>query len=170
MNKIILMGRITHDLELKQSQSGTSYMSFQLAVDRYMGQGKEKQSDFIRCTAFGQTADNIHRYFGKGKLILLEGSLRADGSKYTDRSGVEHQSMPCVWIERFDFTGEKSNNGNGGYNNGGYSNNGNNGYNNAPNNYNSQSVPPPNNQSIPPIGSSDDYEDFYNSSNENLPF
>lgn len=187
MNRVILMGRITHDLELRQTQTGNASLSFQIAVDRYMGQGKDKGTDFIHCTAFGNNAENIHRFFGKGRLILIEGSLRADGSKYTDRSGVERQSMPSVWIDRFDFTGDRPNNnnnggynnygGNAGYNNGGYNNNGyngnagynnggyNGGYNNAPNNYNNQPAPQQNNQSnldIPPVGDVDDFSEVFN--------
>lgn len=190
LNRVILMGRITHDLELRQTQNGNASLSFQIAVDRYMGQGKDRGTDFIHCTAFGQQAEFIHRYFGKGKLILIEGSIRADGSKYTDRNGVEQRSMPSVWIERANFTGEKSNNNNGGYNNnyggnagyngGGYNNNygGNagynnggyngNSYNNAPNNYNNQPAPQQNNQSnqsnldIPPVGDLDDFSEVFN--------
>lgn len=74
-NKVILGGRITKDLELKTSGSGTYYCQFTVAVD--VG-GKEKKTSFIECTAFGKTAEFLTQYFGKGSNVLVEGRLQTD--------------------------------------------------------------------------------------------
>lgn len=104
MNKSILMGRITKDLELKYAQSGTAILGFTLAVNRkYVKEGEERQADFIMCKAFGKTAENINNYFGKGKLILIEGRIQT-GSYEKDGQRVYTTD---VIVEGFDFTGEK---------------------------------------------------------------
>ena len=76
-NKVILMGRLTADPELKQSQSGTTVTSFSLAVDRrYTKEGQEKQTDFITVVAWKQTAEFICRYFNKGSAMLVCGEIQ----------------------------------------------------------------------------------------------
>lgn len=98
------MGRITKDLELKYAQSGTAILGFTLAVNRkYVKEGEERQADFIMCKAFGKTAENINNYFGKGKLILIEGRIQT-GSYEKDGQRVYTTD---VIVEGFDFTGEK---------------------------------------------------------------
>lgn len=140
-NKVILMGRITHDLELKTTQSGVNMCSFQIAVDRrYQAKGEERKSDFFRVVAWRQTADFLTRYFRKGSMILVEGELQTDS--YVDKNGNNVNSVQIV-ADQIHFTGEKANNtqgGTGSYNNaGGYQQNGynNGGYNNG-NGYNNQ--------------------------------
>ena len=77
LNKVILMGRITHDLELRQTPNGVSVLSFSIAVDRsFARQGEERQTDFIDCVAWRQQAEFISRYFGKGRMIAVEGELQ----------------------------------------------------------------------------------------------
>ena len=78
LNSVIIMGRITRDLELRTTNSGATVLSFTVAVDRSGRQnaGEERQSDFITCTAWNQQAEFINRYFGKGRMIAIEGSLR----------------------------------------------------------------------------------------------
>lgn len=73
MNHITLIGRLTADPELRQSQSGVSSVRFTVAIDRQYKdkQTGERQSDFISCVAFRQTAEFISRYFGKGKMLSL---------------------------------------------------------------------------------------------------
>lgn len=89
LNTVILMGRITQDLELKQTQNGTSVLSFNVAVDRgYVKQGEERQTDFITCVAWRQTAEFISKYFSKGRMIALEGNLRT--RTYDDKNGSKH--------------------------------------------------------------------------------
>lgn len=98
------MGRITKDLELKYAQSGTAILGFTLAVNRkFNKEGEEKQTDFIMCKAFGKTAENISNYFGKGRLILVEGRIQT-GSY--DKDGAKVYTTDII-VEAFDFTGEK---------------------------------------------------------------
>ena len=66
LNRVILMGRITQDLEVRQTPSGNAVLRFNVAVDRPVRQGAERQTDFITCTAWGQRAEFINRYFSKG--------------------------------------------------------------------------------------------------------
>ena len=78
MNKVILVGRLTADPELRQTQSGIASCRFTVAVDRRFADKNtgERQADFITCQAWRQTAEFVSRYFNKGKMIAVEGSLR----------------------------------------------------------------------------------------------
>ncbi len=93
LNKVILMGRLTADPELRQTPSGVSSCRFSVAVDRpYKSRDTgERQTDFIRVTAWRQQAEFVSRYFSKGRMIIVEGSLR--NNDYTDQNGVKHYSM-----------------------------------------------------------------------------
>ncbi len=75
-NKVILMGRLCAEPELKQTPSGVSVTSFSLAVDRKGTTGEEKKCDFINIVAWRQTAEFINKYFSKGSAILLCGELQ----------------------------------------------------------------------------------------------
>lgn len=108
MNIVILHGRLTADPTLRQSASGKSIAGFTVAVDGYKDSSGNKQTDFIRCTAFGQTADLMSRFFTKGKEIALEGSLHPND--YTDNNGVKHFSYQ-VNVNRVHFCGSKNENG-----------------------------------------------------------
>lgn len=104
-NKVILMGRITKDLELQTTPSGVSVLSFSIAVDRaYQEKGKDRVSDFFNIVAWRNTAEFISRFFSKGKMILIEGELQ--NRKYTDKNGNERQVTEIV-ADRACFTGEK---------------------------------------------------------------
>lgn len=104
LNRVILMGRITHDLELKTTPNGTSVLSFSIAVERsYAKQGEDRQTDFINCVAWRQQAEFISKYFGKGRMIALEGSLRT--RTYDDKNGVKHY-VTEVYADNVSFTGE----------------------------------------------------------------
>ena len=88
MNSIVLLGRLTSDCELKTTQNGVSVTSFNLAVDRsYTPKGQEKQTDFIPCVAWRNTAEFISKYFRKGQRMAVKGELQQrtytanDGSK-----------------------------------------------------------------------------------------
>ena len=95
LNRVILMGRLTADPELKQTPNGISVVSFSLAVDRnFAGKGAERQTDFINCVAWRQTAEFISRYFGKGRLMAVEGSLQV--RNYTDRNENKRQAVEVV--------------------------------------------------------------------------
>ena len=140
LNRVILMGRITQDLEVRQTQNGTPSLQFTVAVDRsYKDQSGQYPTDFINCVAWRQTAEFIGKYFGKGRLIALEGNLRT--RTYDDKNGVKRY-VTEVYVDNASFTGEKANQGggnysnnygNGGYSGGGYSNGGNNNYGNGGN-------------------------------------
>lgn len=104
INKVILVGRISNDITINKSQSGTSMCNFSIAVDRYMGKDKEKATDFIRCTAFGSTADILGKYAGKGKQVAIEGNIKT-GSY--EKDGVKHYTQD-VQIDKVELLGGKS--------------------------------------------------------------
>ena len=110
LNRVILMGRITQDLELKQTPSGVSVLSFSIAVDRsFSKQGEERECDFINCVAWRNQAEFISRYFGKGRMIALEGQLRS--RTYDDKNGTKHY-VTEVYVDNVSFTGEPKQDGN----------------------------------------------------------
>ena len=108
LNRVILMGRITHDLDLKKTQSGLDVLRFTVAVDRYSKNGDDT-ADFLSCVAFGQRAEFIEKYFGKGRMIALEGSLKS-GSY--EKDGVKHYTTD-IWVDNVSFTGEKKSDSSG---------------------------------------------------------
>lgn len=101
MNSVQLHGRLTHDIELRANANGTEYCNFSIAVDRYMGKNKEKQTDFIPCKAYGKTAVFLNTFFGKGKEIVASGALHLD--KY-EKDG-EMQNYIYVSISQVEFCG-----------------------------------------------------------------
>ena len=159
MNKVILVGRLTADPELRQTQSGISSCRFTVAVDRRFvdKQSGERQADFITCIAWRQQAESVSRYFNKGKMILVEGSLRNNNYQDRNHPDVTHYTMD-VQVDNVEFVGGKNESGgNGGYqgNGGGYNNNGynapqNNGYSAPQNNYNNNYSAPPQQAAPPP--------------------
>lgn len=109
LNRVILMGRITQELELKRTANGTAVLSFNIAVDRsYTKQGEEKQTDFITCIAWRKTAEFINNYFGKGRMIAIEGQLRS--RTYDDKNGTKHY-VTEVYVDNVSFTGEPKQDG-----------------------------------------------------------
>nr|WP_305119656.1 MULTISPECIES: single-stranded DNA-binding protein [unclassified Ruminococcus] len=113
MNKVILMGRLTTDPELKTTPNGTSVTSFSLAVDRnYVKQGEERKTDFINIVAWRQRAEFICKYFTKGQLIALEGSIET--RSYVDKNGNNRTAFEVV-VDNAYFTGDKRNSQQGGY-------------------------------------------------------
>ena len=139
MNKVILIGRLTADPELRQTQSGIASCSFTVACDRRFADKNtgERQADFITCTAWRQTAEFVSRYFNKGKLICVEGSLRNNNYQDKNHPDVTHYATD-VQVDNVEFVGGKGENGGNG---GGYQNNG--GYSAPQNNYNNNYSAPP---------------------------
>ena len=139
MNKVILVGRLTADPELRQTQSGIASCRFTVAVDRRFADKTtgERQADFISCTAWRQTAEFVSRYFNKGKLIAIEGSLRNNNYQDRNHPDVTHYTMD-VQVDNVEFVGGKGDNGGNG---GGYQNGG--GYGAPQNNYNNNYSAPP---------------------------
>ena len=78
LNKVILMGRLTADPDVRQTTTGVSVTTFSLAVDRgYAKQGEEKQTDFINIVCWRGTADFVGKYFKKGQLVAVDGSIHS---------------------------------------------------------------------------------------------
>ena len=92
LNHIVIMGRLTRDPELRRTQSGVSVTTISVAVDRdYQSRdSQEKQTDFIDVVAWRQTAEFVSKYFTKGRMIVVEGSLQS--RKWTDRNGQNRVS------------------------------------------------------------------------------
>ena len=90
-NKVILIGRLCADPELKQTQSGTYYCKIRLAVNRPRRKDTEQQTDFITVVCWGKTAEFTAQYFTKGKLMIVDGALH--NNDYTDANGVKHYTM-----------------------------------------------------------------------------
>lgn len=115
MNRVNLIGRLTADPELRQTQSDVAVCRFTIAVDRKFKNKDtgEKEADFITCQAWRQTAEFVGRYFTKGSMIALEGSLRT--GKYQDKnhSDVTHYTTD-VMVENVEFCGGKKENSGGG--------------------------------------------------------
>lgn len=107
-NIAVLSGRLTADPELKTTQSGVSVCSFSIAVERRYKQGEEKQSDFINIVAWRQTAEFISKYFSKGSMIGIEGSIQT--RKYTDKEGNNRTAFEIV-ANNVQFIGSKQSEG-----------------------------------------------------------
>lgn len=106
MNKVIIKGRLTKDVELKSTQNGKNVTSFAVAVNRrYAKQGEERQADFINCVAWDKTADFISKYFKKGSEILLTG--RMDTRQYDDKEGKRVYVTEVV-AEEVEFCGSNN--------------------------------------------------------------
>lgn len=94
INKVILMGRLCADPEFRQTTSGIPVCRIRLAVNRPKQKDKEQEADFINVTCWRQTAEFVSRYFTKGKMAIVEGSLR--NNDFTDNNGVKHYSMDVL--------------------------------------------------------------------------
>jgi single-strand DNA-binding protein len=95
LNVAVLLGRLCADPELRHTPNGISVTSFTIAVDRsYTPKGKDKQTDFIDIVAWRSTADFCAKYFTKGQLIAVQGSIQT--RKYTDREGNKRTAFEIV--------------------------------------------------------------------------
>ena len=116
LNRIVLMGRLTRDPELRRTQSGTAVTSFSIAVDRDFKNKDtgEKATDFIDIVAWRQTAEFVCQYFGKGRMAVVEGRLQI--RDWTDKDGGKRRSAE-VLADNIYFGDSKrdSNNDSGGY-------------------------------------------------------
>lgn len=111
LNRVVLMGRLTADPEHKQTQSGIAVTSFSIAVERNYADKStgKREADFINIVAWRGTADLICKYFSKGRLIALEGSIQT--RNYEDKNGNKRTAFEVV-AENVFFTGEKANDSN----------------------------------------------------------
>lgn len=94
LNRIVLMGRLTHDPELRRTQSDTQVCSFSLAVDRDYKRDGEKETDFIDIVAWRSTADFVSKYFTKGRMAVVEGRLQI--RDWTDKEGGKRRSAEVI--------------------------------------------------------------------------
>lgn len=99
MNRVIEVGRLTRDPELRTTTAGKSVCSFTLAVDRPRNKDGVKDSDFFRCKAFGKQGEMIAFYKGKGDMLAIEGRLQNNN---WDKDGIRHYSDEII-VERADF-------------------------------------------------------------------
>ena len=115
MNKVILMGRLTRDPEMRYGQSGTGIASFSLAVDRRFKREGQAEADFFNCTAFGKQGEFVEKYLKKGTKILLEGEIQQNN--YTNRDGQEVRSYQVIAnsIEFAESKNASQTNGGGDY-------------------------------------------------------
>lgn len=105
MNKVILIGRLTKDPELRYTQSGTAVAGFTLAVDRrFSNQSGEREADFVNCVAWNKAAEFVSWYFHKGKQMALEGRLQV--RSYDGNDGQKRWVTEVV-AEQIEFVGSK---------------------------------------------------------------
>src|SRR5690606_7600769 len=117
-NRVMLMGNLTRDPQLKYLPSQTPVVEFGLAVNRRFTSGGEQREEttFVDCAAFGKPAEIINQYCQKGKAIFIEGRLKYD--QWEDKQGGGKRSKLSVVVENFQFLGGRDGGGGGG---GGYS-------------------------------------------------
>lgn len=111
MNKAILMGRVTKDIELNHTPNGVAVITFTMAVNRRFAKEGQTQADFINCVAWRQQAEFIAKYFNKGSMISVIGNIQTrswDGEDGKKRYATE------VIVDEVYFTGEKRENANNG--------------------------------------------------------
>lgn len=108
LNKVILHGRLTKDPEFRQTTSGVPVCRITVAIDRQFAnkQTGERETDFIDIQAWRNTAEFVSRYFMKGSLILVEGSIR--NNNWTDNEGKKHFGY-IVMADSVSFGGDKKN-------------------------------------------------------------
>jgi single-strand DNA-binding protein len=108
INNVVLMGRITHNLEPKATANGVNVVSFTLAVERsFVKQGEKRQADFVDCVAWRNTADFITNYFRKGSMLAVTGAIQT--RSYEDKNGNKRKAVEVV-VDGASFCGEKNNN------------------------------------------------------------
>jgi single-strand DNA-binding protein len=124
LNKVILIGRLTRDPELRYTSSGLAVASFSIAVDRRFKdqQTGERKTDFFRCTAWRQKAEFVQQYIQKGRLVCVEGSIELN--EFTSQDGSKRLSadVQCDNIETLDAARDGEGGGQGGQSGGGYQN------------------------------------------------
>lgn len=106
-NKVILIGRLTRDIELKKTASDISFANFSLAIDKPYNKEKDHpEAVFVNCNVWRNRADFLAKYFGKGDKVAVEGYL--DDNVWTDKDGREHKDKIVV-VDDIEFVERKSN-------------------------------------------------------------
>ena len=104
MNKVILMGRLTRDPEMRQTTGGIQVCSFSIAVNRRFAKDGQQNADFINCTAWRQQAEFICKYFHKGAMIAIVGNLQ---SRSWENQEGKRQYATDVVVDEVYFTGSR---------------------------------------------------------------
>ncbi|MBR6784793.1 MAG: single-stranded DNA-binding protein [Clostridia bacterium] len=113
LNNAVIMGRLVADPELRTTGNGNSVTTFTVAVDRrFVRQGEERQTDFIDVVAWRQTAEFVNRYFRKGSMIAVQGSIQT--RMYEDKNGNKRKAVEIV-ADNASFCGSKAESGTGDY-------------------------------------------------------
>lgn len=121
LNIAVLMGRLVADPELRHTPNGIAVTTFTIAVDRgYAKAGTERQADFIDIVAWRGTAEFVCKYFRKGQMIAVEGSIQT--RSYTDRDGNKRKAFE-IQANNVSFTESKRSSDGGNYGGGSYNNN-----------------------------------------------
>ena len=106
MNKVILIGNVTKDVELNTTNGGTNYVNFSMAVSRgVVDNDGEPITDFFNCVAYNKLAENISKYVNKGNKLFVCGKLVID--TYTDNQGVK-KNVPKIMVNEVEFLTPKS--------------------------------------------------------------
>ena len=104
MNKVIMMGRLTKDPEIRYAQSGSAVAGFSIAVDRRFKRDGEPDADFFNCSAFGKTAEFLEKYVHKGTKVVIEGRLQNDS--YTNKDG-QKVTATKILVDSMEFAESK---------------------------------------------------------------
>ena len=111
MNKIVIIGRLTRDLELKSTNAGTAVCNFSVAVDRtYRDKEGNRPTDFFDISVFGATAEFVSKYFKKGSSIAVSGAM--ESRKFVDKDGNNRIAW-SLHADEVNFCGSKSENNGG---------------------------------------------------------
>lgn len=105
MNKVMLIGRLTRDVEMHYSTNNTAIARYTLAVNRQIKRGGEADADFLRCIAFGKTAEAAERYLYKGSRVAIEGRIQT--GSYTNREGQKIYTTDII-VDRQEFLEKKA--------------------------------------------------------------
>lgn len=171
MNKVIMVGRMVADPELRTTPQGITVCSFRIAVDRNIQKkGEDKKADFFNVVAWRSTGEFVSKYFNKGKPVIVEGEMTT--RQYTDKNG-----NPATWYEIvanniYFVPGDKPSNGGGGSYNGDYYGAGNYGGNSAGGGYSANIAPSSDNSSSKSTSASQSSEtpDFSSADDDGYPF
>ena len=108
MNKVILIGRLTKDPEIRYTNNQLAIASFTVAIDRFSRNSDEKKADFPRVTCFGKTAQLVEQYVKKGQQVAIDGSLQT--GSYKDNDGKTVYTTDVI-ADRVEFLGSKKQDG-----------------------------------------------------------
>ena len=107
MNKVMLIGRLTRDVEMNYSANSTAVARYTLAINRPYKREGDQEADFLRCVAFGKTAELAERYLAKGMRVAIDGRIQT--GSYTNRDGQKVYTTDII-VERQEFLEKRADN------------------------------------------------------------